>query len=64
MNYQAMQHQARSKHHQLRQEAQNHRFAGQAKSGQVDPGRSTYIIKLAGAFAGLVTIAAAVFTLI
>jgi hypothetical protein len=63
MNYQTMQSQARSKHQQLRQEAQNHRLARQSKSGPIESGRSSYTLKLAGAFVGLTTIAAVVNTL-
>ena len=63
MNYQTMQHQARGKHRQLRQEAKRHRLVRQTKTGHSDPVRSKYPIKLAGAFVSLATIAAVVITL-
>ena len=64
MNYQTMQHQARSIHQQLRQEAQNHRLARQEGSGQDEPNQSNVTGKLAAAFVGLVVIAAAVIAFI
>jgi CHASE3 domain sensor protein len=64
MNYQTMQHQARDKHQRLRQEAQTHRLARQAKSTQAAPGQPNLTLKLAGALAGVVTFVWAVIILI
>ena len=63
MNYQTMQSQAREKHQQLRQEGRRHRLARQAKTDRADPNRANYTGKLAAAFAGLATFAAAVIAL-
>jgi hypothetical protein len=63
MNYQTMQHQAREKHQQLRQEARHHRLARQAKTGPTGPSRSNVTGKLAAAFVGLAAVAAAVIAL-
>ena len=63
MSYQTMQHQAREKHQQLRQEARHHRLARQAKTGPAGPSRIITTGKLAAAFVTLVTITAALITL-
>ncbi len=64
MNYQTMQHQARDKHQQLRQEAQTHRLARQAKSAQTAPGHFNSSGKLAAAFVTLAIVGAAVIALL
>jgi hypothetical protein len=57
MNYQTMQFQAREKQQQLRREAEQHRFARQARGEQDEANRSLAIGKLAAA---LIVVASAV----
>lgn len=57
MSYQTMQFQAREKQQQLRREAEQHRFARQARGEQGEASRANTIGKLAAA---LVVVASAV----